>query len=92
MLRAPEEKKRAISRLRRIRGQAEALERAIEADTDCAALLQQIVAIRGATNGLMTQVMESYLRDTYGRDRTPSPEGSDSNIDETMSILRTYFK
>jgi len=35
-----------ITRLRRIRGQAEALERAIEAGTDCAPLLQQIVTMR----------------------------------------------
>ena len=56
---SPEEKKRAITRLRRIKGQAEALERAIEAGTDCAPLLQQIVAMRGATNGLMAEVMEA---------------------------------
>ncbi|HAW91339.1 TPA: regulator, partial [Candidatus Azambacteria bacterium] len=36
---SPEEKKRAIARLRRIKGQAEALERAIEADADCGPLL-----------------------------------------------------
>ncbi len=92
MLRSPEEKKRAVTRLRRIKGQAEALEQAIMADTDCAALLQQILAMRGATNGLMTQVMESYLRDTYARhSENPSPE-VDADIDETISILRTYFK
>jgi DNA-binding FrmR family transcriptional regulator len=50
---SPEEKKRAVTRLRRIRGQAEALERAVEAGTDCGALLQQIAALRGAANGLM---------------------------------------
>ena len=92
MLQSPEEKKRAITRLRRIRGQAEALERAIEAGTGCAGLLQQIVAMRRATNGLMAQVMESYLRDTYGRDRQHSPDESARDIDETMNILRTYFK
>ncbi|HAU75125.1 MAG TPA: hypothetical protein DCW88_06205 [Agrobacterium sp.] len=46
MRNSPEEKKLAITRLRRIRGQAEALERVIEAGTDCAPLLQQIVAMR----------------------------------------------
>ena len=44
-----EEKKRVITRLRRIRGQAEALERAVESGTDCGALLQQLSALRGAT-------------------------------------------
>lgn len=92
MLQSPEEKKRAVTRLRRIRGQAEALERAIDADTGCAALLQQIVAMRGATNGLMAQVVESYLRDTFGPDRSQSPADMDADIDEVMQILRTYFK
>lgn len=45
MRNSPEEKKLVIIRLRRIRGQAEALERAIEAGTDCAPLLQQIVTM-----------------------------------------------
>jgi DNA-binding FrmR family transcriptional regulator len=51
-----EDKKRAITRLRRIKGQADALERAIEAGADCAPLLQQIVAMRGATHSVRTQI------------------------------------
>ena len=50
---SPQEKKRVITRLRRIRGQAEALERAVEAGTECGALLQQLAALRGAANGLI---------------------------------------
>ena len=93
---SPEEKKRAIARLRRIKGQADALERAIEADSDCGPLLQQIVAMRGATNGLMAVVMESHLRDTFGDARGPvAPTGSndgDDVIEGVMTILRTYLK
>ena len=43
---SPEEKKRAIARLRRIRGQVDGLERAIEAGSDCGPVLQQIAALR----------------------------------------------
>ena len=50
---SPAEKKRAISRLRRIRGQSEALERAIEAGSACGDVLQQLAAMRGAINGLI---------------------------------------
>lgn len=93
MLRSAEEKKQAITRLRRIRGQAEALERAVEAQTDCSALLQQIVAMRGATNGLMAQVMESYLRDTFGPGVAAEPPADfEGDIAEVMKILRTYLK
>lgn len=90
----PEGKKRAITRLRRIKGQVEALERAIEAGADCGPLLQQIVAMRGATNGLMAEVMESHLRETFGIDSTIQDDvvAHDNNIDGIMNILRTYLK
>ncbi|MBA8837179.1 metal/formaldehyde-sensitive transcriptional repressor [Ochrobactrum sp. RH2CCR150] len=93
---SPEDKKRALTRLRRIRGQAEALERAVEAGTECAALLQQIAALRGAANGLMAEVLESHFRETFGqaretivRDVATDP---DAEIDQVMQILRTYLK
>jgi len=86
---SPEDKKRALTRLRRIKGQAEALERAVEAGTECAALLQQIAALRGAANGLMAEVLESHFRETFGQEAKPD---SDTQIDEIMRILRTYLK
>ncbi|MGV6873531.1 metal-sensing transcriptional repressor [Pseudochelatococcus sp. B33] len=92
---SPEEKKRALTRLRRIRGQAEALERAVAAGTECGALLQQIAALRGAANGLMAEVLESHLRETFGRQRdeagiaVPEPE---ADIDAIMRLLRTYLR
>ena len=45
---SPEEKKRVLTRVRRIKGQLEALERALDAGAECAPVLQQIAAVRGA--------------------------------------------
>lgn len=91
-----EDKKRAITRLRRIRGQADALERAIEAGTDCGPLLQQIVAMRGATNGLMAEVMESHLRETFGSEIEPVDQDDaaayENSVEGVMKILRTYLR
>ncbi|MFC3705114.1 metal/formaldehyde-sensitive transcriptional repressor [Devosia honganensis] len=93
---SPEEKRRAVARLRRIRGQAEALERAVDAGTDCGTLLQQIAALRGATNGLMAEVLESHLRETFGEAAKaiarPPDADPDAEIDTVMKILRTYLK
>jgi len=96
---SPDEKKRAVARLRRIKGQAEALERAVEAGTDCSALLQQIAALRGAANGLMAEVLESHLRETFGHaqaGQVPGQGGSgvdpDAEIDGIIRTLRTYLK
>ena len=47
------DKKALLTRVRRIAGQAAALEKALEQESECAAILQQIAAIRGAVNGLM---------------------------------------
>ncbi|MCR6553657.1 metal/formaldehyde-sensitive transcriptional repressor, partial [Aeromonas sp. CPF2-S1] len=51
------DKKKLLARVRRIKGQTGALESALEQETDCAAILQQIAAIRGAVNGLMLEVL-----------------------------------
>lgn len=92
---SPEDKKRAIMRLRRIKGQTEALERAVEEGTDCSALLQQIAALRGAANGLMAEVLDSHLRELFGSSKIESPTvpiDPDEEIEALMKILRTYLK
>lgn len=60
---SPEDKKRILTRVRRIRGQVDALERALESGDPCLAILQQIAAVRGAANGLMGEMVEIHLKD-----------------------------
>lgn len=84
-------KKALLDRVRRIQGQANALERALEQESDCSAVLQQIAAIRGAVNGLMAQVLEGHLRDHLAaEDRTPQERSED--LDQVVSVLRSYLK
>ena len=89
-----EAKKRVVTRLRRIKGQAEALERAVEQGTDCGALLQQLSALRGATTGLMAEVLESHLRETMARpaEAAPVEAGNDDEIAAIMRVIRPYLK
>ena len=84
----PEDKRRAVTRLRRIRGQAEALERAVASGADCAPVLQQLAALRGAVHGLMADVMESHLRETWQRQPPPSA----AEVEATLALLRRYIK
>lgn len=89
----PQEKKRVLTRTRRIRGQLEALERALDSGAECAPVLQQIAAIRGAVNGLMSQVLESHIREELG-DRpgaAASEPRRDERIDEVVGLLRSYL-
>jgi FrmR/RcnR family transcriptional regulator, repressor of rcnA expression len=85
------DKKALLARVRRIQGQAVALERALEQESDCSAVMQQIAAIRGAVNGLMAQVLEGHLRDHLAaEDRTPSERQDD--LEQVLGVLRSYLK
>lgn len=86
---SPEDKKRALVRLKRIKGQVEALERAVEAGTECSLLLQQIAALRGASGGLMAEVLEIHLRESLDHGGAPA---TGEGMDAIMKILRTYLK
>lgn len=83
-----QDKQRAITRLRRIRGQAEALERAIDAGSDCAPILQQLAAMRGALHGLMADLLDSHVCETL----MAQPGASAQALDETRVLLRSYLK
>ncbi|SDZ06088.1 DNA-binding transcriptional regulator, FrmR family [Lysobacter sp. yr284] len=87
---SPEEKKRVLTRVRRIKGQTEALERALEAGSECAAVLQQIAAIRGAVNGLMSEVLESHIREELGQ--AVADRGREDSIDAIAALVRSYLK
>ena len=87
----PEEKKKVLTRVRRIRGQIDALERSLEGDAECRAILQQIAAVRGAANGLMAEVLESHIRETFDRTDCYSREVSQS-VDDTIELVRAYLK
>jgi FrmR/RcnR family transcriptional regulator, repressor of frmRAB operon len=87
----PAEKKKALTRLRRIRGQTDALERALEAGTDCGAVLQQLAAIRGAVNGLMAEVLESHLREEFGA-LAAKDVAREHHVQQTIALVRSYLK
>ena len=91
---SPAERKRVVTRLRRIKGQAEALERAVEAGTECVDLLQQLAALRGATYGLMADVLESHMRETFGATVAPPTDApaQDAEVDHMVRMLRSFLR
>ncbi|WP_287876785.1 metal/formaldehyde-sensitive transcriptional repressor [Acidovorax sp.] len=83
--------KQLLARVRRIQGQASALEKALLAQSDCAAVLQQIAAIRGAVNGLMAQVLEGHLREHVGAQGL-SDAARDAGMEQVTAVLRSYLR
>lgn len=85
---SPEDRKRVLTRVRRIKGQCDALESALQDGAACAAVLQQIAAVRGATNGLMAEVLETHIREEFG---VPG-DGESAKTRELLALVRTYLK
>ncbi len=86
-----EEKKRVLARVRRVRGQLDALERALEEGADCGPILQQIAAVRGAINGLMAGVLESHLREEFAH-LGDTNEAAQQSVDGIVSLVRSYLR
>ena len=84
-------KKPLLARIRRIKGQTEALERALENAEDCSVILQQLAAVRGAINGLMLQVMEGHVREHLG-DANASEAQREKDLEMVVSVLRSYVR
>jgi len=86
------EKANMLSRVRRIRGQVEALERALEEEKGCAAVLQQIAAVRGAMNGLMAEVVESHIETRIVDPAIRTQAERRAGADELIDVVRSYIK
>jgi DNA-binding FrmR family transcriptional regulator len=83
-------KKPLLTRVRRIKGQVEALEKALGQESECAAVLQQIAAVRGAVDGLMAEVVEGHLREHVVAKGGPHRQQED--LEAVIQVLRSYLK
>jgi DNA-binding FrmR family transcriptional regulator len=86
------EKAKLLARVRRIRGQVEALERALEAERGCAEVLQQIAAIRGAMNGLMTEVIEDHVLTHVADPAITDDAVRTRGAEELIEVVRAYLR
>jgi DNA-binding FrmR family transcriptional regulator len=86
------EKAKLLNRVRRIRGQIEAIERALEREIGCSDMLQIITSTRGAINGLMAEVIENYVRMRVV-DPLREPDGGRAlAARELIDIVHSYLK
>jgi DNA-binding FrmR family transcriptional regulator len=81
-------KKKLQARVRRIRGQVESVDRALENETECGEVLRLIAAARGAMNSLMAEVVEDHIR----AHAYPSGGAGGDAADELVDVVRSYLK
>ncbi len=84
------EKKKLLNRVRRVAGQIEAIERALNDEKGCTAVLHLIVAARGAINGLMSEVIEDHIR-FHVMDPAKSAERA-RGAEELIEAVQSYLK
>jgi DNA-binding FrmR family transcriptional regulator len=84
------DKVKLLARVRRIRGQCEAIERALEDEAGCSQTLQLIAGARGAMNGLMAEVLAEHLR-SHVLDGSSRSE-RDEAAGELIEVVRAYLK
>jgi DNA-binding FrmR family transcriptional regulator len=87
-----DEKKKLLNRVRRIRGQVDAIERALDQEAECSDVLHNISACRGAMDALMAEVIEGHIRfHVLDPDSKPTDEQSQA-ADDLIHALRAYLK
>ncbi len=87
-----QQKSKMLARVRRIRGQVEAIERALDKDASCDEVMHLIAAVRGATTGLMNEVIEDHVRGhLVNVERHPDALDPDA-VEQLLDVLKTYLK
>jgi len=81
---------RLTPRIRRLKGQVAALEKALAGQPECIAVLTQIAAIRGAAQGLLLEVLEGHMQAHVAGEKNPARRSAE--VAAVHKVLRSYLK
>jgi DNA-binding FrmR family transcriptional regulator len=85
------EKTKLLNRLKRIRGQLEAIERAVDQDVECARVLQQATSCRGALEGFIAEVIEDHIREHMIDPGMPKDDARVQAAEALVEIVHAYL-
>jgi DNA-binding FrmR family transcriptional regulator len=87
-----EDKRKLLNRVRRLRGQINAIERALESEADCIDVMRLLTAGRGAINGIMAIVVEDHIQlHLVAKHRKPPPAETEAT-NQLIDVLRSYIE
>jgi DNA-binding FrmR family transcriptional regulator len=86
------EKAKLLARVHRVRGQIEAVERAVEGEKGCAEVLHLVVAARGAMNSLMAEIIEDHIRMHVVDPARERDRGRAEGAEELIEVVQSYLK
>ena len=84
------DRRKLLARVRRISGQVAALEKALASDGDCADILVQIAAAKGAMHGLMLEVMAGHLGDHVVAEPDPTKRQREAEV--LLGLLKRHAR
>ena len=84
--------KKLLARVSRLKGQLEAIERALENKVTCGEILNLVASVRGAVNGLTVELIEDHVREHVSNPETDTDEGRAQGATDLIQVIRTYLK
>jgi FrmR/RcnR family transcriptional regulator, repressor of frmRAB operon len=85
-------KQKLLARVKRLQGQLQAIERALESEAGCEPVMHLIAGARGAMAGLMAEVVEDHVR-THLVDADQHPGALNSEAaEQLLDVVRAYLK
>lgn len=84
------DKDKLLARIRRMKGQMEAVERALECGKPCGDVLQLLASVRGALSGLTGEVMQEHLHEHVLH--AENDEERAKAAEELAQVLKTYIR
>ena len=85
-------KAKLLARVRRLKGQIEAVERSLETDAPCGEVLNLVASIRGAVTGLTAELIEDHIREHVSNPDRDDNVARGEAAGELIDIIRTYLK
>ena len=86
------EKKKLLARVRRIRGQVDGIERALNGEAGCEEVMHLIAGARGAMTGLMAEVVEDDVREHLVDGKKYPNALNTEAAEQLLEVVRTYLK
>jgi len=86
------EKTKLLARVHRVRGQIEAVERALEEEKGCSDVLHLVVAARGAMNSLMAEIIADHIRMHVVDPARERGSARAKGAQELIGVVQAYLK
>ena len=86
------EKQKLLNRVRRLRGQVDAIGRALIADHRCGDVMRLVTATRGSISGILAEVVNGQTRAHLVGSKRMSPNAKRDTAVELVGVLHTYIR